>query len=74
MKKIALAIVTIPLLFSACTKEKKQDFPNILFIMADDLGYADLSSYGAEKIKTPNIDKLAEKGIRHDERIQGGAI
>ena len=63
MKKIALTISAIALLFPAFTKGKAQELPNILFIMADDLGYADLSSYGAEKIKTPNIDKLAEEGI-----------
>jgi arylsulfatase A len=39
-------------------------FPNIIFILADDMGYGDLSCYGAEKIQTPNIDRLAEEGIR----------
>ena len=62
MKKIALTISAIALLFPAFSKGKAQELPNILFIMADDLGYADLSSYGAEKIQTPNIDKLAEQG------------
>jgi arylsulfatase A len=38
--------------------------PNIVFILADDLGYADLSSYGATDIKTPSIDRLAQEGIR----------
>lgn len=38
--------------------------PNIIFILADDLGYADLSSYGAVDIATPNIDRLAKEGIR----------
>lgn len=38
--------------------------PNIIFIYADDLGYGDLSCYGATKIHTPNIDALAGKGIR----------
>lgn len=36
--------------------------PNIVFILADDLGYGDLSSYGATKVKTPNIDRLAIEG------------
>jgi arylsulfatase A-like enzyme len=38
--------------------------PNIVFIYADDLGFGDISCYGAKKISTPNIDRLAEKGLR----------
>ncbi len=41
--------------------------PNIVFIFADDLGYGDLSCYGAEDIKTPHIDQIAENGIKFTE-------
>jgi arylsulfatase A-like enzyme len=41
-----------------------QEKPNIIFILADDLGYGDLGCYGAKDILTPNIDKLAESGIK----------
>ena len=40
--------------------------PNIIFILADDLGIGSLSTYGADNFKTPNIDKLAESGIRFE--------
>jgi len=46
------------------TKHNSSDRPNIIFLMADDLGYGDLSCYGATKISTPNIDRLARQGIR----------
>lgn len=39
--------------------------PNIVFIYADDIGYGDFSSYGATKISTPNVDKVAAGGVRH---------
>src|SRR5262245_56865501 len=38
--------------------------PNIVFIYADDLGYGDVGCYGAAKVKTPNIDRLAKEGLR----------
>ena len=38
--------------------------PNVLLILADDLGYASLSCYGSERVKTPNIDRLASEGVR----------
>jgi N-acetylgalactosamine-6-sulfatase len=38
--------------------------PNIIFIVADDMGYADISSFGAPDIKTPNIDRIGEEGIK----------
>ena len=38
--------------------------PNVVLILADDLGWADLGCYGATKIKTPNIDRLAAEGVR----------
>src|SRR3954464_12348145 len=38
--------------------------PNVVFILADDLGYGDLGCYGAPDIRTPNIDGLARRGVR----------
>src|SRR5262245_50131685 len=38
--------------------------PNIIYIMTDDMGYGDLSSYGRKEYRTPNLDKLASQGIK----------
>ena len=51
------------LLVSACSSGAASDKPNIVLILADDLGYGDLSSYGATKIRTSNIDSLATQGV-----------
>lgn len=41
-----------------------QDKPNVIWLMADDLGYGDLSCYGATRIQTPHIDQVAQQGVR----------
>lgn len=50
------------------------DRPNIVFILADDLGLGDLSCYGSQCIKTPNIDHLAETGTRFTQSYAGSGI
>jgi arylsulfatase A-like enzyme len=48
--------------------------PNIIFILSDDLGYGDLHCYGQEKIKTPNLDKLAAEGMRFTDCYAGSTV
>jgi arylsulfatase A-like enzyme len=48
--------------------------PNIVFILADDLGYGDLECYGQTKIRTPNLDKLASEGIRFTSCYAGSTV
>lgn len=48
--------------------------PNIIFILADDLGYGDLGCYGQTRIKTPNLDKLASEGIRFTSFYAGSTV
>ena len=50
------------------------DRPNVILIMADDLGYHDLSCYGSELIRTPHLDKLADEGIRLTSFYAGGTV
>ena len=51
-------------IFPLCSEASATGKPNIVFILADDLGYADLSCYGAKEIKTPNLDRMASEGVR----------
>src|SRR5712692_4287216 len=48
--------------------------PNIVFIMADDLGYADVSCYGRPDFSTPNIDRIAAKGVRFLQAYANSAV
>jgi beta-glucosidase len=47
--------------------------PNFVFVLADDLGYGDLGSYGNTEIKTPNLDRLAEEGVRFTQFYAGNS-
>ena len=57
-------------LASAATPSK----PNVVLILADDLGYGDLGSYGATKVSTPNIDRLAREGTRFTNAYTPGSV
>lgn len=48
--------------------------PNIIFILADDLGWGDLGCYGQEQVRTPNLDRLAAQGMRFTHAYAGGAV
>ena len=50
--------------FSQSSRQQLKTKPNVIYIYADDLGYGELGSYGQQKIKTPNLDRLAKEGMR----------
>ncbi|MET9957845.1 sulfatase-like hydrolase/transferase [Streptomyces sp. NPDC006326] len=54
-------------------RERRSRRPNILVILGDDLGWADLSSYGAPHIRTPHLDRLARQGVRFTDAYAGSA-
>ena len=75
MKKIFYSLFILIASFYSCKNDNKKEVekiveenskkqPNIIIIYADDLGYGDVSAYGATDIKTPHIDKLANEGVR----------
>jgi arylsulfatase A-like enzyme len=76
--KYALAVVVGLLLDVLCGLQavayEPIEKPNIVLIVADDLGYGDLGSYGAKKINTPNIDRLASEGVRFTDAHSTAAI
>ncbi len=81
MKRSSLFWAAVCLLtvgaFSArtvCAADSPQRPPNIVYILADDLGYAELGCYGQEKIQTPNIDRLAREGMRFTQHYCGNAV
>jgi len=55
-------------------KPAVQKQPNIIFILADDLGYGDIGCYGQQKIKTPNIDALSKSGLRFTQYYSGSTV
>ncbi|WP_321375948.1 arylsulfatase [uncultured Draconibacterium sp.] len=63
MNKIICLFLLFLVLFSGCKSDEKSGKPNIVIIMADDLGYSDIGCYGGE-IQTPNLDGLAANGVR----------
>ena len=48
--------------------------PNVIYILADDLGYGDLSCYGQQKLRTPHIDRLAQEGMRFTAHYSGNTV
>jgi arylsulfatase A-like enzyme len=73
MKQIAIVVLLI-VLFSQLTEAQKSLKPNIIFILADDLGYGDIGCYGQQKISTPNIDKLSKMGVKFTQFYTGTAV
>lgn len=64
----------IKLIFGLYHKSESNTKPNIIFIMADDLGYGDVGAYGQTKIETPNIDALAQDGMRFTQHYSGAPV
>lgn len=74
LKHIAASMAALSLLpLSRCATDKRKK-PNIIYILADDLGYGDLGCYGQEKIETPHIDQLAREGKRFTQHYAGSPV
>lgn len=74
-QKLLCSILVVLLNFSCQPAAKeKPNLPNIIYIIADDLGYGDLGSYGQEKFATPHIDRLAAKGMLFTQHYAGTTV
>lgn len=69
-----MGCLSIPFLQSCSPKDTQDKRPNIIFILADDLGYCDLACYGNQYIQTPNIDQLAATGTSFTQAYAGSGI
>lgn len=69
-KLVVSAWILLPVTLQAVQAK----LPNVIYILADDLGYGDLSCYGQEKLKTPNIDRLASEGMQFFNHYSGNTV
>ncbi|MCA0892141.1 arylsulfatase [Microbulbifer agarilyticus] len=66
------ALDSAPSVEASATAEIRR--PNIIYILADDLGYGDLGAYGQRKIQTPGLDSLADEGVRFTQHYAGSSV
>lgn len=77
--KLMFALILISTVFNFCNQAKEVEIgpinqPNIIFILADDLGYGDLGFLGQSVIETPNLDKLAAEGMFFSNHYSGATV
>jgi arylsulfatase A len=72
----SIGIASTALFLHSCASPLKQPTkrPNIIYILADDLGWGDLSCYGQSKFETPNIDSLAAEGMKFTQHYSGSTV
>ena len=74
MGKVLSTLATLVLVTLTAAAQPTGSRPNVVLIITDDIGYGDLSSYGAPDIRTPNIDRLAKEGVRFTDFYANGAV
>ncbi|MEE9462380.1 MAG: arylsulfatase [Bacteroidales bacterium] len=74
MRSALLSIIILTILFGCQQRDTKDTLPNIIYFIADDLGYGDLSCLGQEKFSTPNLDRLAAEGMLFTQHYSGSTV
>ena len=72
--KCFIGVILIGIISFEPVIAQSRQLPNIILLLADDLGYRDLSCYGSTQVKTPNLDKLAAGGMRFTDFYAGSAV
>ncbi len=74
--KLILVILHVVAIQAALTNASfaKSDQPNMIFILADDLGYGDLGCFGQQQIQTPRLDQMADEGMRFTQFYAGNTV
>ena len=74
LKSVGWGAAALTMSRFALAADQAATTPNIIFILADDLGYAELGCYGQQKIETPNLDRLAAQGMRFTQHYSGSPV
>src|SRR5262245_37590401 len=74
MRPRTLPLALLALLGAALPARAAERLPNVVLIVADDLGYAELGCYGQKKIKTPRLDRMAREGLRFTQFYAGSPV
>ncbi len=72
--RVFIACISLGFVAAASAADMPANAPNIVLIFADDLGYGDVGCYGATKVQTPNIDRLAKEGRRFTDAPTPSAV
>lgn len=72
--RFKLIYISVIIIFFSCSQKHQDLKPNIIYILADDLGYGDLGCYGQKIVQTPEIDKMATEGIRFTDHYSGSTV
>ena len=73
-RSVSILLGAMSLCILAASTANANERPNVIFVMADDLGYGDLGCFGQSEMRTPNIDRLAEEGMRFTHCYSGSTV
>jgi len=74
IQRVFLAVIFVSVFGCLLPPTFAADKPNIIYILADDLGYGDVGCYGQKRIKTPRLDRMAREGMRFTDHYSGSTV